>query len=163
WCVVCPFVASMANRLGPYDGFQDMTNRTLSLGIIYVLGRIYFHDPKGLQDLALGLFVSGLVYMPLCLLEIRLSPQLHTWVYGFHQHDFSQSWRLGGWRPTVFMGHGLEVGFWMTSATLSGIWLWQSGVVRRILTFPAWIWLLALGLTTLLCKSSGAIVLLAVG
>lgn len=163
WCVVCPFIASMTNGLGPYDGFQDVVNRVLSLGIIYLLGRIYFHDPKGLQDLAVGFFYSGLVYMPLCLLEIRLSPQLHTWVYGFHQHSFGQAWRLGGWRPTVFMGHGLEVGFWMSAATLSGVWLAWSGVVRRILNFPVWMWLLALTVTTVLCKSSGAIVLLAAG
>jgi hypothetical protein len=163
WCVVCPFIASIANQLGPYDGFQDAANRTLTLGVLYLLGRIYFHDPKGLQDLAVGLFVSGLVYMPLCLLEIRLSPQLHTWVYGYHQHDFAQTWRLGGWRPVVFLSHGLEVGFWMTAATLSGIWLWRSGVVRRILGFPVWIWLCPLGVTTMLCKSTGAIVLLAAG
>jgi len=163
WCAVCPFVSSLTNQLGVYDGFQDMANRTVSMGLIYLLGRLYFHDPKGLQDLAVGLFVSGLVYMPLCLLEIRLSPQLHTWVYGFHQHDFGQTRRLGGWRPVVFMSHGIEVGFWMTAATLAGIWLWLSGVVRRIVTVPVWLWLLALVPTTVLCKSTGALALLAAG
>src|SRR5438874_1897563 len=92
-----------------------------------------------------------------------MSPQLHTLVYGYHQHEFQQTMRFGGWRPTVFMHHGIMVGFWMSMASLAGIWLWASGVLRTLFRIPL-PWLLGpLVLTTTLCKSLGGLVLLLVG
>ena len=40
------------------------------------------------------------------LLEVRLSPQLNIWIYGFFQHNFDQMMRYGGFRPIVFLPHG---------------------------------------------------------
>jgi hypothetical protein len=91
-----------------------------------VLGRIYLSSLLGMYELAVAVFLGGPDYMPLCLLEVRLSPQLHTWIFGYHQHSFGQSLRFGGFRPVVFMDHGLMVGLWMTMATLAGFWLWRS-------------------------------------
>lgn len=48
-----------------------------------------------------------LIYAPLVLIELRFSPQLHNWVYGYHPHTFAQQVRGGGFRATVFLGHGL--------------------------------------------------------
>ena len=45
------------------------------------------------------------------LVEVRLSPQINTWIYGFFQHDFIQMMRYGGFRPIVFLPHGLWVAF----------------------------------------------------
>jgi hypothetical protein len=67
---------------------------------------------KNLEDLTKVtrlLVVAGLVYSIPVLFEIRISPQLHTWVYGFFPHDFAQQIRFGGFRAVVFMGHGLLV------------------------------------------------------
>ena len=58
--------------------------------------------------------LGGLIYVPLCLFEVRMSPQLHNMVYGFAQHSFGQTVRGGGWRPMVFMQHGLAVGLFMS-------------------------------------------------
>jgi hypothetical protein len=160
---LCPIPTSLANGLGFYDGFHDTVHRLLRSVIPYALGRIYFHDPKGLREVVVGVFVGGLVYMPLCLFEARMSPTLHMWVYGYHQHDWGQTMRFGGWRPTVFMTHGLEVGMWMTAASLAGIWLWMSGVVRRILHIPIAYLVPPLLVTALVCKSIGALVLLGCG
>ena len=98
----------------------------------YLIGRIYFSDAAGLRELAVGIFIGGLVYIPFCLYEIRLSPQLHRIVYGYHAHSFAQTYRFGGWRPTVFMDHGLMVGLWMAMSCLAGIWLYVSGTLRSI-------------------------------
>ena len=76
--------------------------------------------------------VSGLVYVPFVLIEMRLSPQLHRWVYGYHQHLFEQTARFGFWRPMVFMQHGLMVAFWMASIAIMSFWMWRTGSVKAL-------------------------------
>jgi len=159
WCV-CPFASSIANDLGVHDAFSSTYYKVVIWGIPYLLGRVYCSNLVGMTDLAWGIFLGGILYAPFCLLEIRLSPQLHLWVYGFHQHDFDQAIRYGGFRPMVFMNHGIMVSTWMAMATLSGIWLWKAKLVRRMGNIPVqWI-LLGMIVTTVLCKSMGALVLL---
>jgi len=84
-------------------------------------------------------------------------------VYGYHPHQFLQSIRYGGFRPTVFMQHGLAIALWLTNASLVGLWLWRSGAMKRLWGMPVG-WLVA-GLigTLVLCKTLGALVLLAGG
>jgi hypothetical protein len=163
--VLCgsPFVTSVSNELGMYDGLSAAFSNVTVWGIPYVLGRAYFADIEGLRELALGIVVGGLVYVPLCLFEIRMSPQLHIIVYGYHQHSFSQTIRFGGWRPTVFMQHGLMVSVWMMSATIVAGWLWATGAVRRLGGMPMWLWVGVLLVTTVLTKSVNGWALLTLG
>jgi len=77
-------------------------------------------------------------------------------VYGYFPHSFMQTMRYDGFRPQVFMQHGLAVGVWMMAASLVGIWLWQAGVMKQIWGIPM-SWLVpALLITFILCKSTGA-------
>jgi hypothetical protein len=154
------FFTSIDNGLGAYDGLSAVLARTLQFGPMWLLGRIYFSDREGLRALALALVIGGLLYVPVCMIEMRLSPQLHRWVWGYHQHSFLQTIRLGGYRPMGFLQHGLALGMWMTCATLLGAWMYLSGDLRR----TAWLLLLpGLALTTLLCRSIGALLLLGAG
>ena len=160
---ISPFFTSLANGLGAYDGVSAMTAQTIRWGIPYMIGRAYFTDARGIRELAVGLFIAGLVYVPLCLYEIRMSPQLHNMLYGYHQFGFVDTHRLGGYRPAVFLSNGLELGMWMAITSLIGVWLWRSGALRQLWGVPAsW---LASGLlaVTLLCRSLGALILLAGG
>src|SRR5215470_3571971 len=88
-CVV-PFFSSIANGLGAYDGCASILPAAAAWGIPWLLGRIYLRDLDGMRQLARAILVGGTIYVPLCLFEIRLSPQLHRLVYGFHQHSFAQ-------------------------------------------------------------------------
>jgi hypothetical protein len=163
WCL-CPVFSSLSNDLGFGDGFSSMFYQTITWGVPYFLGRLYFSDLIGMHDLAIGIFIGGLLYVPPCLLEIRLSPQLHTWIYGFYQNEsFDQTLRYGGFRPTVFMEHGLMVAMWMSMASLCGLWLWYSRTLRSIFRIALPWFLVPLVGTTILCKSMGALVLLLVG
>lgn len=161
--LVCPFASSVANGLGAYDGLASIVSSVLGWGIPYFLGRVYFTDVRGLRRLAVAVFLAGLVYVPFCLYEIRMSPQLHRTLYGFHQHSFRQTHRFGGFRPTVFLVHGLNVGMFMATATLLGVWLWRIRQLPRILVPMAAPLLGVLGVTTVLCRSVGALALLAFG
>jgi len=89
-------------------------------------------------------------------LESRLSPQINIWVYGFFQHDFSQSMRGGGFRPMVFMPHGLWVAFFALMAAMSAlVTLRQSTADGRHWHLFIWLYLMAV---LVLCRSAGPMV-----
>jgi len=157
---LAPFASSVSNGLGAYDGASESLRLILRWGIPYLIGRMYFTSLEGLRELAFGLFIGGLIYIPLCLYEIRISPQLHFIVYGYHQHSFIQHYRFGGWRPKVFMQHGLMVGMFMTAAALSGFWLWRTGALKRIYGLPPALFVFSLLTVALLTRSAGSIILL---
>lgn len=161
---ICPLFSSLSNDLGLYDGFAAMVDQTMTWGAPYFLGRIYMNKLSAMRQMAVGIFIGGLTYIPLCLFETRFSPQLHRMIYGSHAFgDFGQSIRLGGFRPTVFMRHGLAVAAFMMAATVIGIWLWRSGTIKQIWGIPMH-WLVAAQfLTFLLLRSTGAYFLLLLG
>src|SRR5690606_38002774 len=73
------------------------------------------------REILVALMVAGLAYSMPMLVEIRLSPQLNVWVYGFFQHGFDQMIRYGGYRPIVFLEHGLWVAFFALMAFCSAL------------------------------------------
>lgn len=162
WCL-CPFFSSVANDLGTADGLSSLFYHVVTWGIPYLIGRLYFNRMEDLRELAIAIVIGGLVYVPLCLFEIRMSPVLHIWLYGYHQHSFAQSMRYSGWRPTVFMEHGLMVGLWMCMSALAEVWLWKGGALARLGRLWSFALLGVLLGTAVACKSTGALALLAAG
>jgi hypothetical protein len=157
WCL-CPFGTNAAENIDLWDSFSWSVNQFITWGMPYFIGRVYFTDAAAVRELAIGLFMSGLVYIPICLFEIRMSPQLGKWIYGLDAGYSGQ--RLGGWRPTGLMASGLMLGMWMTAASLCGVWLWYTGSLKRLGRYKAGTLVLALVIVTILCKSTGALVLL---
>ena len=160
WCL-CPLAAQIANDLSP---ISPTTGQIITWGVPYFIGRIYFNDLAALRQLAVGIFAGGMVYVPLCLLEMRISPTLHLRLYGYHARaDFGQTMRYGGYRPTVLLEHGLWVGVWMMAATLLGILLWRIKVIKKLWNYPM-SWLVpVLIVTFILVKSTGAYLYLLMG
>lgn len=164
--IVCisSFFSSLANGLGAYDGLAESLAKTFSWGVPWVVGRACFTSLADLRALAIGIVLGGLVYVPFCLYEARMSPQLHRIVYGFFPHDeFAQTRRFGGFRPNVFMQHGLMVGMWMCMAALVGAWMWLGGRTKALRGVPMWLIVGAQTATAVICKSAGAIVLMGLG
>lgn len=160
---LCPFPTSLSNGLGVYDGLSGVLECTLTWGVPYIIGRIYFSEPETLRLLAIGVFVGGLIYMPLCWYEMRMSPQLHRILYGFNPTKYHMAWRLGGYRPMMFLSHGIEVGLWMCASALLGMWLWLSGSVRSVSSVPMK-WLAPLlFITAVLCRSLNALAVMTLG
>ena len=109
------------------------------------------------------ILLGGLIYVPLCLFEIRMSPQLHSILLRFLAARRHGDTRFGGWRPSVFLECGLELGLWMTATCLVGFVLWHQGRQRRVYGLPVLPLLFVLLVTTVLCKSTGALALLVMG
>jgi hypothetical protein len=163
WCL-CPFASSFTNDLGFHDGISAVTLRVFIWGLPYLIGRIYFNDFESVRELAIGVFFGGIVYVLPCLFEIKMSPHLHLYIYGFDANwSMQEAKRFGGWRPILFMQHGLMLGAWMAAGSLVGVWLYVNGSVRKLLGVGMVWWLLVLVATSVLCKSTGALVIFAVG
>ncbi|HTP27794.1 MAG TPA: hypothetical protein VMK12_19355 [Anaeromyxobacteraceae bacterium] len=156
-----PFVTALNNSLGTYEAASAMFEAMMQWGAPYLLGRAYLGHARGLRDCATALVTAAIIYTPFCLWEFRMSPQLHFLTYGFRPWGFAQAVRYGGYRPSVFMQHGLALGMFMTLATLVAYWLWRTGALRRDSRIGLRCAILLV--TTLLCKSTGAILLLFTG
>ena len=163
WCLVSPIATSLTNGLGLYNGLSNIAQNFLQWGVIYWMGRRYFGSPGSLRKLSLALVVGGLLYFPLIVFEVRMSPQLSRIVYGFFPHSFLQHVRYGGFRPLVFMQHGLMVALWAAVSAVSAYWLWRSRAVSNVRGIPTSLITLAMIVGTILCKSAGAIVLMTFG
>jgi hypothetical protein len=160
-----PAFTALANDLGPGEAASAVLETTLVWGTPYLLGRVYLADPGALRAFAAALATAALVYAPLCLWEVRMSPHLHEMVYGFRPFgsDFTQVIRFGGFRPSVFMADGLMLAMFLAVATLCAYWLWRTKAAPVLARMPAGWAVLALVFTTLSTKSTGAVALLGFG
>lgn len=86
----------------------------------FLLARQFLASEKALRELLLCLMVAGLAYSIPALYELRMSPQINIYIYGFFQHSFEQMMREGGFRPIVFLPHGLWLSlFFMCTSVAS--------------------------------------------
>ncbi len=107
-----------------YDMFS------VSLGVLvmlipFYLGRRYLGTPQAHRVLLRILVTAALVYSLFILVEVRLSPQINKWVYGFYSHSFAQHIRSDGYRPMVFVGHGLRLGVLIAMSVLAALALYR--------------------------------------
>ena len=124
----------------------------------YLVGRMCIQSTRDVRALLRVVLGLGLVYSLLIMFELRFSPNLHRWIYGYHaREDFSQTIRWGGYRPTVFMEHGLAVALLaMVVALVAAV---QSRLHKRHWGLPSWCWALYFTVIMILCRGTGAILL----
>lgn len=158
--LIAPGVSSLVNGLGEYDAVSVIVNRFLEWGVAYWVGRALLDGPEGLRDLALGIVIGGIVYAPLCVWEIVMSPGLHKDLYGFRSSSWRNVFRMGGYRPTVFMHSGLPVAAWMAASSLVCWMLWRSKSITRIGPIPMWMVAIGMVMVTIALRSTGAAILL---
>lgn len=135
-----------------YDSIAAVANHVI-YALPMFLARRDLASPQGLRHLLAALVAGGLAYSLPMLLEARLSPQINVWVYGFFQHDFFQTIRFGGYRPVVFLPHGLWVAFFALMAfCASAVFLREAPPLERPRKLLIFLWL---GLMLYICKSFG--------
>ncbi len=142
--------------LRPYDAASPIFRDLLMLGIPFVLGRAFFRTPAAIRELFVGLLVAALIYSLGALWEARMSPHLNFYTYGFMQHSFAQTYREGGWRPMVFMAHGLALSLFLCVGFLTSIGAYRGRL--RALGLPSVAAVPYLAVVLLLCRSFAAIV-----
>ncbi|MCU0671286.1 MAG: hypothetical protein MUE69_00690 [Myxococcota bacterium] len=106
------------------DGWALGLSNLFLIWVPFFVGRALFSNGRDLRDLLKFLAWCGILYTPLMLYEVRFSPQLHRMVYGYMAHvDFLGTIRWGGYRPMVFMEHGLAAALFMYVAWASAVLL----------------------------------------
>jgi hypothetical protein len=165
--ILSPFVTVLANtdpiriRAGDISGMRIYDSvAAVANHIIYALplflGRRYLATPQAARALLMALVAAGLAYSLPMLIESRLSPQMNVWVYGFFQHDFFQTIRQGGYRPVVFLPHGLWVAmFTLMCLAASAVFLRLGPAEARPKQLMIFLYLLVL---LVICKSAGVLV-----
>ncbi|OUR71046.1 hypothetical protein A9Q78_10495 [Methylophaga sp. 41_12_T18] len=113
--------------LSYYDGLALAVNQFLVI-VPFFIGRQFFKTYDDQLLMFKLIVIAGLYYSLLMLLEVRLSPQLHTWLYGYFPHSFGQQMRFSGFRPVVFMGHGLLVSFFTVIVLICAVTLWKNRI-----------------------------------
>jgi hypothetical protein len=135
--ILSPFITSIQNtddiwiggRVLPGVGLYDAGSAVI-FQIVFMLpfffGRQFFRKPEDTAEILKVLVIAGLGYSLLMLFEIRMSPQLHTWVYGYFPNSFLQQVRgTDSFRPVVFLGHGLVVAFFGMTTAVAAATLWR--------------------------------------
>lgn len=105
-----------------YDGASMISGTVITI-LPFILAWRYLDTREAHRQLLVAFAVAGLFYAVPALFEVRMSPQLHTWIYGFFQHDFSQHMRDDGYRPIVFLNHGLLVSIFFCLSVLAALTL----------------------------------------
>ncbi|SMY06893.1 hypothetical protein [Flavimaricola marinus] len=121
----------------------------------FLLARAFLKSEQDQRDILLALFLGGMIYSLPMLLEVRLSPQLNIWIYGYFQHNFEQMIRGDGFRPIVFLYHGLWVAFFAMTSVVAAVALARAEP-RRNKAYYA-ICALYLMAVLILCKSLGSL------
>lgn len=139
-----------------YDGLSIVFKQLIEI-IPFIVGYNAFKTESDLHEVLKALVMAALAYSILILWEVRVSPQLHSQIYGFFPHSFAQQFRAGGFRAVVFLGHGLVVAIFVAISAVAAIGLWRNRT--RIWGIPGIAYSAYLMFVLILCKSVGALVL----
>lgn len=143
----------------PTDGVKLAFRNLFTLATFFV-GMRFLSSDNARVLLLRSFAIAAIFYSLPMLYEIRMAPVLHSTVYGYFPHFFIQQIRNGGFRPVVFLRHGLEVALFASMAVIA-----TTVAVRarwQLLRLPSGILAPYLFLVLLLCKSMGAVVYAAV-
>jgi hypothetical protein len=151
----------VARAMSFKDGMSLSIETFINCSLAFYLGYVLSRGKEGLEKVLVGLGIAGLIYCPFAIFEMRFSPQLHGWVYGYGVGGWEMVQRWGGFRPTLFMPHGLMVARFLLGSTLALFVLAERR--KKLFGFPirllAWFHFVVL----VLCRSTGAILLAVVG
>ena len=146
--------------LSHYDAFSNVARTVLWL-MPFFLGRYFLNNVKDMQAIFKMLVIMGLLYTLPMLIELRMSPQIHNWVYGYAANNFMQQVRGDGYRPVVFLGHGLSLAFWFSTCLIAAAALQKNKI--RYSKFSSTKILCYMLLILVLCKTWSALAYALVG
>lgn len=165
--VLAPVAASFGNsyelRIGTLslpgyyliDGVKGAINNLIQLSAFYI-GTRYLSSATGRAQVLKVSVAAMLLYSLPILVEARLSPQIHRWVYGYAPYSFASQVRWGGYRPTVFLSQGLMLALFVAMALVAACVLARSRI--KVFRLPPWAPAAYLVPILVLCKTLGAVI-----
>jgi hypothetical protein len=138
----------------PTDIIPDAIVIIIRWAIPFVIARAVFTRARDGRTLMLVFAVAGLFYSVPVIIEMIISPQLHKFVYGYMQHSFLQTLRGDGYRPMVFMPHGLNLTLFLVMAVAAAATMWRTDRSKLQVSYaPLTVYL---GVILVLCRSTGS-------
>ena len=165
WIAV-PLGSSLTNQLGLMDGVSGVIRHLLEYGVPYFVGRICLKTPAEWVFLTKAIVYGALSYIPFCLLEMRISPQLHMMAFGssgVRNFEVASGFGPLKWAPSVFMNGPFEVTMLMAMATLATFCAAKSKSIPKILGFNTYWFFFGFFVFVLLCKKWSGLGLLTLG
>lgn len=139
--------------LSIYDGFSSVLSAIMSL-LVMLMARKFLAGDESQRALLRALAVAGAIYSLPIIYELIMSPQMNKIVYGFFPHSWRQHVRGDGYRPLVFLSHGLWLGIFLCVTVLAAFgYARTTNASHKLVYFGLGAWLLVL---LLLMKSLGA-------
>ena len=135
-----------------YDSVAAVANQAIAI-LPFFLARRYLASAQAMRAVLVALVAAGFAYSGPMLVEVVMSPQINVWVYGFFQHDFGQTMRGGGFRPVVFLPHGLWVAFFAVMCVAAALTQLRAAPADQRPKYTVAVVYLALLLV--ICKSAG--------
>ncbi len=157
-----PLFASMTNDLGYVDGLKESFRATAFFGAPWLLGRLMLKDAAAIAATGRALLHGAAFYAPFCLLEARLAPQLHEWIFGLPGRV---GWETVSWygplrfKASVFLQAPLELTPLMGIGALFGWWSLRSLRVGSVETKRTLLLVGAATFSMLMGKSLGGFTL----
>lgn len=161
--IISPFLTALTNQerylhlpgLTLYDGLSNSIVAFVEF-FPFLIGLVYFRDEEEHFRLFKYFAIAAFIYAFFALFEIRMSPQLHKWIYGYFPHSWIQQYRSGGFRAIVFMGHGLLVATFLAMGVAFWIAIYKAKL--KVFKFSNIICLIVVFFTLLLSKSLAALI-----
>ena len=165
--LVSTFMTMLTNRdalvaefsVRPGLGFRDVVSMLAEPAIImipFLFALAYLRGRSHQMEVLRAIVVVGVLYAFFAAVEARLSPQLNVWVYGYFQHSWIQHLR-DGFRPIVFLRHGLWLGFFLLTAAMAAFALYRHTEGQsRHLYLLAGLWIFAV---LVISRNLGALML----
>lgn len=162
--LVTPFI-TMINNQEPFRFIPGLTLHDTISSVIglylkilpFIIGLQLIKTYEDQLALIKLLVIACLLYSLPVLFEVRMSPQLHTWIYGFFPHSFGQQMRYGGFRPVVFLGHGLLVSMFVAIALGATAILFREKI--KVHKIPSGVVIIYFLLILFMCKTIGSFLL----
>lgn len=142
-----------------YDGLSASIGEALRLVPLFI-GYWMITSVRDQRMMLTMIVIAGLCYSLLLLIEIRLSPQIHKWVYGFQSSAVVGAERGGFFRPKAFLFNGLIAAFFTLTVVIAAVAIWgddrlrmKQGMDRLARLKPRWFGFAAAYLTMILVVS----------
>ena len=154
--------SSIGNGLGLHDAISASVDYVIQFGAPYFLGRVYLGTPGALKDIAVGLMIGFVSYIPIMAFEFRMSAKLAALIYNAP----SSAGRGGFWflqQPAGFFLGPLPLSTYLGPLAALSVWLAIGRSWRGWWMLSAWAFAGVVCLFTFLAFGRGSIVIMAAG
>jgi hypothetical protein len=115
---------TLVPAVGIYDAVSASENAFIFL-IPFFLGRHFLQGQEDISKIFYALVIAWLAYSLLVIFELRMSPQLHAWIYGYSA-ALNIEMHEGGYRPRVFMQNGLMLALYGMMSAVAAAAFWRT-------------------------------------